>query len=107
MIDPTSPTLFPDHQNPATRNTDPPTSHQAAARSKPGSAELVALICAYVEAHPHVTAFAIADALAGDRWDEGTVRTAVSRAPLRHGPKNGRSPRGLPCRTFTIDRPGR
>ena len=92
-------------QLPLTRASDPATSHQAAAVAKPGAGPLNEAILR--EASPFRyprSAFDLAarvQIVHGNRWDEGTIRTAVSRlgkaGKLFKADDEGRSPRGQKC----------
>lgn len=93
---------------PRARHSDPDTSHQAAAVVKQGSAAMNAAILCVVEWYwsltgEPATAFQIAhrvEELEPDRWDEGGIRSAVSRLGKRGllvKDGKGKSPRGQPC----------
>lgn len=89
---------------PVARHSDPSTAHAAATRSKSGSAAMNAAILRATSDKYARTAFQIAERVAFDeptRWDEGSVRTAVSRlhkaGKLRVLDKLGRSPRRQAC----------
>lgn len=95
---------------PRARHSDPDTAHEAAAKAKHGSEAMNAAILAAV-ASPHwssgYSAFEIAERVMRahpDRWNEDSVRTAVSRlgkkGKLR---KYGTtlSPRGQRCTVWT------
>ena len=83
------------------RSTDPSTSHDAAAAVAPANAEIVTAIRVHLFYNHRATAFQIADALAGERWGESTIRTAVSRAGLSEV-GIASSPRGHRCMVYSL-----
>ncbi len=86
--------------NPLARNSDPITAHEAANGIKPGNAELIMAIRRYAFLYGASTAFQIAESLsASGRWQEDTVRTAVSRSGLTKWP-GGITPGGRPCSLY-------
>ena len=97
-------------QLPLTRASDPITSHQAAASAKPGSAAMNEAILRETSPwrYPR-TAFDLAARVQiahPGRWDEGSIRTAVSRlgkaGKLRKADEEGRSPRGQKCTRWVL-----
>lgn len=96
-------TLF----DPVARASDPETSHQAATKAKRGSETMNAAILETVRIGRlyggALTAFEIAEFVQithPRRWDEGSVRTAVSRLGKRGllvKDGKGKSPRGQAC----------
>lgn len=100
------------HEEPRARHSDPGTSHQAAAKVKPGSAAMNAAILETVRVGRlyggALTAFEIAEYVQithPRRWDEGSVRTAVSRLGKRGllvKDGKGKSPRGQPADTWRL-----
>lgn len=92
---------------PAARHSDPDTSHRAAAVVKQGSAAMNAEILETVRVgrlySAPLTAFEIAayiQVTQPRRWDEGSIRTAVSRLGKRGllvKDGKGKSPRGQAC----------
>lgn len=107
-----TPTLF----DPHTRSGDPITSHIAAARVKPGRAELVNAIRYVVGGRGRqrrggtvepMDAFTIAREVEVDwpgRWSQPTILTAISRAGLLCADIDGVSPRGIRCSRYVIGR---
>lgn len=96
----TAMTLF---DQPRARVSDPLPSHTAADCVKPGSKELVEAIRWWVSKQPEPkSAFEIAAAIAGQRWQGDTVRTAVSRAGLHAVDVNGRTPGGRRCTRYVL-----
>ncbi len=96
----TMPSLF---DTPRARATDPTTAHEAAKITRPGNAELINAIRWYVQRRPApVSAYEIADAIAGYRWQHDTVRTAVSRAGLHCVDTDGLTPRGRRCTRYVL-----
>src|SRR5690348_661440 len=91
---------------PMARRSDPETSSFAARVVAAGNAELVARIRRYVWTHGPLSAFEIAEAIneaQPGRWDEGTIRSAVSRSGLSVWPHaEGLSPRGRRCQLYTL-----
>jgi hypothetical protein len=89
---------------PRSRRSDPATSVVAAQTVTPGNGALIRRIRIVVRAYGPMTAFDIASFITDsifqhDRWDSGTIRTAVSRAGLTVVGE-GRSPRGRRCLTY-------
>lgn len=91
---------------PAARSSDPSTAHEAAAKAKPGSQAMDAAILDAANAFRFMeaaSAFAIASRVQTanpGRWDEGSIRTAVSRLGKRGllvKDGKGKSPRGQAC----------
>lgn len=98
----TMPSLF---DQPRARASDPETAHEAAAVVKPASSALIAAIRWTLQGGARLSAFDIAAAVEREhpgRWDEGTVRTAVSRAGLRAVDTGGTSPRGQRCCRYSL-----
>lgn len=111
-------TLGPDrpiyeHQGPQVRRADPTTSRLAQRRVEPGNVTLMDAIhrCASAckrsrDDYWPLSAFLIAawvETRFPGRWDEGTIRSAVSRAKfLRHVDDLGVSPSGNPCMRFRL-----
>lgn len=89
---------------PAARRSDPVTSHTAADCVKPGSRELVYAIRWWVskQSEPK-SAFDIADAIYGPRWQHDTVRSCVSRAGLHAVDSKGRTKGGRPCLRYVLE----
>lgn len=87
---------------PRARATDPETSRRAAAVTEPGNNELIRLIRSHVYLYGPKTAFEIADALAGNRWQHDTIRSAVSRAGLSTCDFKGVTPGGRPCTLYVL-----
>lgn len=85
------------------RKSDPVTSHIAADCVKPGRRELVYAIRWWVskQSEPK-SAFDIADAIYGPRWQHDTVRTCVSRAGLHAVDSKGRTKGGRPCLRYVL-----
>jgi hypothetical protein len=97
-----SPTLFDatiDGGPPMARRTDPVTSVAAAQAVTPGNGYLILKIRYVASYYGPVTAFDIVNIIGTKRWDEGTIRSAVSRAGLTVVGE-GRSPRGRRCLTY-------
>lgn len=88
---------------PRARWSDPSTSHTAAECVKPGSRPLVEAIRWWIskQSEPK-TAFQIADAIAGYRWQPDTVRTCVSRAGLHAVDNEGRTPGNRRCLRYVL-----
>lgn len=90
------------------RNTDPLTSHLAAAAVSPGCKDCIAAIRQVLtdSGNPRgLTAFTIAYFVEldhPDRWDEGTIRRRVKDAGLTEVKKMGKSPRGRACSRWTL-----
>lgn len=88
---------------PRARHSDPETSHRAAAAVKPGGKEMNEAILRAAHPTHAYTAFEIAQNIAyftPNRWDEGSLRSAVSRLGKRGllvKDGKGKSPRGQPC----------
>ncbi len=82
---------------PHARNSDPNSSHQAAAVMRPGSDHLIGLIRSFVASYGPSTAYEIANAVAGSRYQHDSVRSACSRAGLVKLEGQGRSPGNRPC----------
>jgi hypothetical protein len=92
------PNLF----DPVARATDPVTSHAAAKSVRAGNDDLIGRIRQVTATYGPLTAFEIARMVGSqspDRWDEGTIRTAIARAELVPAGE-GRSPRGRRCITY-------
>jgi hypothetical protein len=92
---------------PLARSTDPETSHMAGEAVRPAQDLLKQTIRAYVRQYPMSSAFQIAEGILAmpafkDRWDEGTIRAACSRADLDEHLKQGRSPRGQKCTVYSV-----
>ena len=83
------------------RDTDPSTSHDAAETVAPANAAIVTAIRSHLRLTGTATAFEIAEKLAGKRWGESTIRTAVSRAGLRQV-GIASSPRGQRCMIYSL-----
>lgn len=90
-------------EEPKFRYTDPVTSREAAQAAKRGNAELIKTIRWYVgkQSEPK-SAFQIARAIAGYRWQLDTVRTAVSRAGLHAVDRNGVTESGRRCLRYVL-----
>lgn len=86
---------------PRARATDPHTSHLAAAVIEPGLNEMQVAIRRFVRVNGPATAFEIADAVAGDRWQHDSVRAEVARL-LNKSDSLGRSPGGRPCVRYEL-----
>lgn len=85
------------------RRTDPVTSHAAGRIVQPANSELIKAIRWYVSKKTEpVSAFDIADALCGPRWQHDTVRTAVSRSGLHCVDSDGRTPGGRRCTRYVL-----
>lgn len=88
---------------PRARHSDPDTAHEAAAKAKRGSEAMNAAILAEARRMIPLTAFTLATAVSvafPGRWDEGSIRTAVSRLGKRGllvKDGKGKSPRGRAC----------
>lgn len=90
-------------EQPKARASDPMTAHEAAASVRPASRELIDAIVWWVGKQPQpVSAFQIADAIAGARWSHATVRTAVSRAGLWAVDADGVTPRRRKCLRYRV-----
>ncbi len=89
---------------PLARLSDPSTSHEAARILTPGNAELEQAIRKCVYIYGPLTAWEIADRVAGSRWQYDTVRSGCARAGLRKVEGTGaRSPGGRPCVLYALD----
>ena len=91
--------------DPPARLSDPLTAHWAAAAMTPGNAALLAAIYSTVQGNGPLTAFEIVCYVmdeSGDRWSEGTIRTACKRAGLVIRSYDGTSPRGQRCAVYDI-----
>jgi hypothetical protein len=90
---------------PLARDTDPITSHEAAASVRDNS-ELIRYIRSYVRVHGPVDAFTIADAVQnryGQRWQEDTIRSACARAGLeKHDTVYALTPGGRRCCCYVL-----
>lgn len=86
------------------RRTDLPTAHEAASVVQPGAQELEQAIRRWVFGHGPHTAFQIADALAGPRWQHDTIRSAVSRTLTAIGsePKDPERPNGRKVAVYGV-----
>lgn len=89
---------------PRARRTDIPTAHEAANVLKAGEPELEAAIRRWVFGHGPHTAFQIADALAGGRWQHDTIRSAVSRTLVcvAKEPKDPNKPEGRKVAVYGV-----
>jgi hypothetical protein len=97
---------------PRARKTDPSTAHAAAKQVESGNGPLMQAIRKVLIYHAPccgngpASAFTIAAAVRKEttRWKEGTIRSAVSRAPfLRWVDNDGRVPdTGNPCRRYVL-----
>lgn len=96
-----APSLF-DPQTPHARPTDAQTSWEAAQVVTAGNESLVYAIRWLVARRAPLTAFEIADAIAGTRWSHATVRTACARAGLVAVDDCGRSPRGRKASRYRL-----
>lgn len=88
---------------PTARNSDPTTSHEAAAAARRGNSELIKTIRWWLskQSEPK-SAFQISAAVAGYRWQSDTVRTAVSRAGLHAVDNEGRTPGDRRCLRYVL-----
>lgn len=92
------------------RLTDPSTSDAAAERVRPGRSALIeairdVLAPTWSPYKQPLTAFEIAERVEQvfpRRWDEGSIRSAISRAGLRAVDNKGVSPRGSRCLRFSL-----
>lgn len=87
-----------------TRASDPPTSTAAAAVARRGRAELIGAIAWWLrlQREPR-TAFDVANAIAGARWSNASVRTALHRVPnLIVVDELGVTPRGRRCQRYVL-----
>jgi hypothetical protein len=89
---------------PRARFTDPDTSRMAAEIVSPGNGALINAIRKCVYLYGPLTAWEIADKVAGTRWQYDTVRSACARAGLRKIEGTpARSPGGRPCCLYSLD----
>lgn len=91
---------------PLARASDPVASHAAAEIVAAGNSDLVKAIRKVVLEGGPQTAWEIADKVMrvhGDRWAEGSIRTACNRAGLEKSTEAyGKSPRGNAAHWYTI-----
>lgn len=95
-----NPTLF---DEPVARFADPVTSREAASVVRRGNQELITAIRWWVSKQSEpVSAFQIARAICGNRWQSDTVRSAVSRASLTAVDSNGVTDAGRRCLRYSL-----